>query len=274
MSSTQFRLATAQNHISADVRENGHCIRELMCAARRAGADLIHFPEGALSGYVKRQISDWAQVDWAALDEELEHTASLANELNLWVVLGANHRFVSPYRPHNSLYVISDKGHVQGRYDKRWCSNAEINDWYTPGIEPYVFDVKGFRFGCAICIEVQFPEVFMEYLKLGVDCMLFSSYSEDPMFGIQAQGYAASHNFWFSLSNPASISGKLPSMLIGPSGEVVKQCKQSEQGFTVNVLDMNAPEWTVALHKAKPWRAAAREGSIYGGVHLVHNEHG
>lgn len=273
MSSAQFSLATAQSHISADVRENGSNIRELMYAARSAGADLIHFPEGALSGYVKRQISDWAQVDWAVLDEELEHTASLANELNLWVVLGANYKLALPHRPHNSLYVISATGHVHGRYDKRWCSNAEINDWYTPGTESYVFDVKGFRFGCAICIEIQFPEVFMEYLELGVDCMLLSAYSEDPMFGIQAQGYAASHNFWFSLSNPAVISNRLPSMLIGPSGVVVEQCKKGEPGLTVNVLDMNAPEWTIALHKAKPWRAAAREGGIYR-AHLVHNGHG
>jgi predicted amidohydrolase len=273
MSSTQFSLATAQSHISADVRENGRCIRALMHAARRAGADLIHFPEGALSGYVKRQISDWAQVDWAALDDELERTASLANELSLWVVLGANHNLALPHRPHNSLYVISATGHVHGRYDKRWCSNTEINDWYTPGTEPYVFDVKGFRFGCAICIEIQFLEVFMEYLKLGVDCMLFSSHSEDPMFGIQAQGYAASHSFWFSLSNPTAISGKLPSMLIGPSGMIVEQCEKGSAALTVNVLDVNAPEWTIALHKAKPWRAAAHEGGIYR-ARLAHNEHG
>lgn len=234
-----------------------------MRAARKVGADLIHFSEGALSGYVKRQIQSWEQVDWAVLDDELKRTAALAGELGLWTVVGANHRLAAPYRPHNSLYVISNEGRIQGRYDKRFCSNTEINSWYTPGTQPYIFEVKGFRFGCAICIEIQFAEVFMEYLELGVDCLLFSTYSEDPMFVVQAQGYAASHNFWFSVANPVAASRELPSTLVGPSGQIVTRCRKNSQTFALSTLDKGAPEWNVALNKARPWRALAREGNIY-----------
>jgi predicted amidohydrolase len=174
--------------------------------------------------------------------------------------VGGNHKLPTPYRPHNSLYVISADGLIHGRYDKRWCSHTEINDWYTPGTEALVFEVGGLRFGCALCIEIQFPMVFMDYLRRDVHCVLLSSYSDTPMFGIQAQGYAASHNFWFRLSVPAGMSKDLPSTLVGPSGEVVGQCRNLEQSLTVNTLDLAAPEWDVALNKARPWRARCARG--------------
>lgn len=65
-----FPIGAAQCNITPDVRENGRHIRDLMSSARAAGCRLIHFPEGALSGYVKSQIKDWAAVDWKALREE------------------------------------------------------------------------------------------------------------------------------------------------------------------------------------------------------------
>jgi hypothetical protein len=39
-----------------------------------------------------------------------------------------------------------------------------------------------------------FPELFRQYAEPGVDCVLFSAYADDAMFGIQAQGYSASHS--------------------------------------------------------------------------------
>jgi len=186
-------IAIAQSRIEADVRENGSLIRKLMNEASKAGARIVHFPEAALSGYIKAQIKSWDQVDWDALEHELTSIMDEAGRLGIWVVLGCNHRLNDAKRPHNSLYVISGKGEIVHRYDKRFCSNTEVTAWYTPGTEPLYFDVNGFRFGCALCIEINFMEVFAQYEKLQADCILFSAYSEDPIYGIQAQGYAATN---------------------------------------------------------------------------------
>ena len=131
-----IKIAAASTRVSQDVRENGRHLRELMTQASEAGARLIHFPEGALSGYVKAQILDWKQVDWCALRAELDATADHARQLHLWTVFGCNHRLTPPNRPHNSLYVVSDEGALIGRYDKRFCSNTEINDWYRRVLRP------------------------------------------------------------------------------------------------------------------------------------------
>ena len=100
----------------------------------------------------------------------------LAAELEIWVALGSAHPLTQPRLPHNSVYVISDAGQLVNRYDKRRLSHTEVTRFYTAGSEPVVFDVDGYRFGIAVCVEINFPELFIEYGALGVDCLLFSSY--------------------------------------------------------------------------------------------------
>jgi predicted amidohydrolase len=269
MTRRPIKIATAQSHISADVRENGEEIRRLMQQARAGGAALIHFPEGALSGYTKSQIKNWDRVDWDALLQEKRLLADYARQLELWVVVGANHPLTPPHRPHNSLYIISSSGQLVGRYDKQFCSHTEITRFYTPGRGYCVFDVQGWRFGCSLCIEIQFAEVFLRYAELGVDMMLFSSYSEDPMYGIQAQGYAASHNYWFSLSVPEQASHALSSRLIGPTGAIQAAAAASESSLVLGELNMDCPQWEIALRHARPWRAAARDGRIYRKAYII-----
>jgi predicted amidohydrolase len=258
-----IRIATTQSRISADARENGREVRRLMHEARSAGADLVHFPEAAASGCSKAHVKDWGRFDWGVLVEELHATADLARGLGLWVVVGSAHRLTPPHRPHNSLYIISDRGEVATRYDKRFLSHTEVTGWHTPGREPCVFEAGGWRFGCVLCIEVHFPELFREYANLGVDCVLFSAYADNAMFGVQAQGYAASHSYWVSVSAPTQLSHGLPSRLIGPTGEVQAIATPLQSGVVVDVLDERCPRWEVALHRAKPWRARARDGAVY-----------
>ena len=114
------------------------------------GASLAHFPEGALSGYTKARSRTGATSIGAPSTDELHQTAALACELRLWVVFGCNHRLTPPHRPHNSLYVVSDRGELVTRYDKRLLSHTEVSRFYTPGQDACLFEVGGWRFGCAV----------------------------------------------------------------------------------------------------------------------------
>jgi predicted amidohydrolase len=267
MEKRPIKIATAQSQISPDPRENGAEVRRLTREARLQGASLIHFAEGALSGNAKAQIKDWAAVDWEAVADELGQTAALAAELGIWVVVGCAHRLTGPHRPHNSLYVLSPEGagesRPEARYDKRFISHTELSKWYAPGEGACAFEIGGWRFGCALCIEIQFAEIFLEYAALDVDCVLFSAYADSPMFGIQAQGHAATHNYWFSLSIPTQLSQTLTSRLIGPDGEIQARCEPERSGLVVSELIMDDPRYEIALKRARPWRKQAREGGIY-----------
>ncbi|HEX5997254.1 MAG TPA: carbon-nitrogen hydrolase family protein [Jiangellales bacterium] len=257
-----LRIATTQPAASADARHNGGKARELMRQAAAAHARLVHFPEGFLSGYAKEQIANWDDVDWAAVRDELGLVAALAAELGIWVVLGSAHPLTPPHRPHNSLYVISDQGRVVARYDKRFCSHTEITRFYSPGFEPLFFDVDGFRFGCAICIEVNFPQLFAEYERLGVDCLLLSAWPIDSIFYTKAQAHAAINNYWLSLSVPAQTAELMPSAVIGPDGSRLASVDATSE-MAVASLDRGAPEFHIALDLARPWRASANQGDIY-----------
>ncbi|HEX5377442.1 MAG TPA: carbon-nitrogen hydrolase family protein [Phenylobacterium sp.] len=262
-----LRLAVAQSHVGLDPRANGAAVRALMRRAHEAGARLVQFPEGAVSGYVggagKIHFAGW-NLDWDELTAELEETAALAAKLKLWVVAGANHRLTSPNRPHNSLYVISDQGALVARYDKRRLSHNEVTDWYAPGFEAVLFEVDGFRFGLTLCIEINFPEMFADYAARGADAVLFSSYSEDPVFAVLARAHAAANNLWIGMSVPAQCSRAASSGVIGPHGGWLGCCAaDGEPGLAVVDLDRDAPDLDVALNKAKPWREIARAGAIY-----------
>lgn len=261
-----FRIAIAQTQVGFDPRVNGAEIRQQMRQAAEAGARLIQFTEGAISGYTsgadKQSPARW-DVDWPALRNELETTAALAAELRLWTVVGSNHPLTPPNRPHNSLYVISDMGELAGRYDKRLLSFNEVTNWYAPGSDRLIFEIDGFRFGCALCIEIQFPEIFVEYASENIDVVLLSTFSNE-MFAIQAQGHAAFGTFWLGFSVPAQTSEAAPAGLIGPDGRwIARAPADGSSALVIADLDRTADAVQVALKHARPWRARARDGELH-----------
>ncbi|MFT3852702.1 MAG: carbon-nitrogen hydrolase family protein [Ilumatobacteraceae bacterium] len=261
-------IATTQPVASGDVRSNGIVARDLMRRAAAAQARLIQFSEGFLSGYAKEVVADWDDVDWDAVRSETDEIARLAAQLRLWVVLGSAHPLTPPHRPHNSLHVISDEGRIVDRYDKRFCSNTEITRFYSPGFEPVVFDVDGYRFGCLICIEVNFPELFAEYERLGVDCLLLSAWPIDDIFLTKARALAAINCCWLSLSVPWQSRSLMPSTIVGPDGRDLATAGASTDPC-VATLDRSTPELHVALDLARPWRATARHGDLYRSRRVV-----
>jgi predicted amidohydrolase len=213
--------------------------------------------------------ADWGRVQWDVLQQELNETAALARELRLWTVLGSVHQLTPPHRPHNSLYVISDRGEVVMRYDERMLSKTKLDFMYTPGSLPVTFQVDGLRFGCSVGMECQFVEVFSEYERLDVDCVLFSTAgpgrpNNRGVFATQVQALAAMNSYWVSYAALGQDEGA-PSGLISPDGEWLSQCPQQSKS-AVAVFDLDNSEQNLA----RPWRRKVRAG-IYA-PHLVCND--
>jgi predicted amidohydrolase len=123
---------------------------------------------------------------------------------------------------------------------------------YTPGRAPATFDVDGVRFGCLLGMEVHFPELWDEYEKLGVDCVLFSSTGSpdgSEAFATEARAHASTNNYWVSVAMP-DRSG-----IIGPDGAWLAS---GEAGLAIAELDESAAE--IPVFKARPWRRTARAG--------------
>lgn len=262
-----MKIAAAQTFVESDIRSNGAAIRDALSDAAVRDVGLVIFCEGALSGYAKSQIprpDEWEGFDWGAQEEELMSIAARCAVLGIAAIVGGAHRLAPGTRPHNCLYVFSASGELMTRYDKRFLSNTEITDWYTPGAEAITFETDGYRFGLAICIESQFPEVFSQYEALGVDAVLFASYGIPDYFQIALRAHAGLNCFWIVAATPAQRAPDGPAGVIGPDGKVIVHCPaRAETGLAVAVLDRNNPNFDVALNKARPWRAKARLGDIY-----------
>lgn len=252
-------MASVAMPVSRDLEANRREIGRRLRLAKGAGAQLVHFPEGAASGYAKSEIAGWEDYPWARLQDLLESLAEEAARLQLWLVLGAAHRLTAPNPPHNALYVIGPDGRLVGRYDKRLCSNSELTGWYSPGLEPLLFRASGHSIGCALCIEVQFPEVFRDYAEAGADAVLLSSYSGNPFFLTLAQAHAETNGLWIGF---AEAGREATSAIIGPDGQLQAH---SSDGMAIATLDPAEARWEVPLRKARPWRRQARKGAIYRG---------
>jgi predicted amidohydrolase len=260
----RIRIAVVQTDITTDPRENGRAIRAAMRIAAGQGARLVHCAEGSLSGYAgaaKDHFRGW-DIDWDLVAVELHDTMDLARKLHLWAVVGGNHR-LEHTRPHNSLWIINDHGQLVDRYDKRYLSHSENTGFYTPGFAPCTFEVDGFRFGALLCVEIQFGELWVEQRDLGVDCVLFSSYSEDPIFDVIARGYAAANSYWVSVAVPAPCSAAMASTVIGPHGLHLVHAHDGAPDLLCVDLDRSDPVLDIALNKAAPWRRRAATGALY-----------
>ena len=268
------RLAVAQTTPCDDpsniveLRDSGLEMRRLMREARQAGARIVHFPEGATCSPNKRIMStngpeevgpsDWSRFEWVVLRQELDATRKLARELGLWTIFGSVHRLTQPRRPHNSLYVVSDRGELVTRYDERLLSNTKVSFMYTPGSTPVTFEVDGIRFGCALGMESHYPEIFLEYERLDVDCVLFSTTggsSNDGAFAVETQGHAASNSYWVSFAVHALHSLAAPSGIVAPGGRWAAQCP-ADGTPSIAVVDINDNPGDLA----RPWRRTARAG--------------
>ncbi|WBQ05420.1 carbon-nitrogen hydrolase family protein [Kribbella sp. CA-293567] len=259
---TGIRIAVAEPMITKDAAENGTRVRELMKTAAAGEARLIQFPEGHLSGAPEVQDRDWPEADRRELADELAKIEKLAARLKLWVVLGSAHPLTPPNRPHNSLYVISAEGRIADRYDKQYLSGSEVGRSFSPGFEPTVFDVDGYRFGCVLGGEIDFPQLFGHYERLGVECLLLSAYPADRIFEVKARAYAAINSYWVAMSLPAQTADLMPSGLIAPDGTYVSTVTAPAE-LTIATIDRDDPAYAVALTQARPWRTTARKGDLY-----------
>jgi predicted amidohydrolase len=273
---TPFLVSVAQVDAPTDPRDGesihraGRDVRRLMTRAHDEGARLVQFGEGALCSPNKRLLSsdraivaaaDWTRFAWAAQRRELEAIAAHAAALRLWTVVGAVHRLSEPHRPHNSLYVIDDHGRVVTRYDERMLSNTKISFMYSPGTSPITFDVEDVRFGCALGMESQYPELFAGYEDAGVHCVLLSTMDNGATFALQAQAHASTNSYWVGYATAAADAEAAPSGLSAPEGTWARRCPPEPTAALVTADIGREHE-----ERARPWRRTARTGRYAGAV--------
>ena len=149
-----LRIALAQIDVTVgDLDGNAAKIRAHMARSREQGAELVIFPELALTGYppedllIKTTFLDRAG---AALEELAEETRGIV------VLVGFPERADDVY---NAAAVLAD-GRVAGVYRKTYLPNYGVFDeqrYFQSGDEPALVDLGGTLVGLTICEDIWEP---------------------------------------------------------------------------------------------------------------------
>jgi predicted amidohydrolase len=246
MSNGILKIATCQFAVSGSIRRNAQQIDQYMRQAKKAGADIAHFPECAITGYVGFDFANFEGFDWGLLDEKTREITELARKLKIWVSVGSVHRLGKSSKISNCQYLIGPEGKIRDRYDKRFCTRGELKR-FTPGNRFVFFTINGVKCALLICFELRFPELYRALYKQGINCVLQSFYNarqkgpsvHTHIMRQTMQGHAAANHFWMSMANASGYYSPYPSCFIQPDGMIAGQLKQNKAGMMVNTVDMN-----------------------------------
>ena len=151
---SRFRVAMAQiNTTVGDFEGNTRKIIERLEEAQALGADVVSFPELAVTGYPPEDLlikTDFVRENLACLGEIARHATRTA------AIVG----FVdSGDYLHNAAAVLHE-GRVAGVYRKMRLPNYGVFDekrYFQPGAESPVFVIHGVPVGVSICEDIWAP---------------------------------------------------------------------------------------------------------------------
>lgn len=128
-------------------------------------ADMAVFSEQYATG--------WRPVPAQVSGEDVKNRwLALAEKHNVCVV-GSYQKTVAGGLPQNTMLVCGPSGEIIAEYSKMYLFVPGKEDrCFSPGAEPVTFTYGGVKFGCAICFDLRFPELFRAYLKMGCECVL------------------------------------------------------------------------------------------------------
>ncbi|QBR00381.1 carbon-nitrogen hydrolase family protein [Paraburkholderia pallida] len=205
---------------------------------RRAGTDLMVFPEATLTGFPTREnVRDVAET---LSGPSLSAVRDAARQAGVAVAVGLAERDGQSF--YNTTVLIDERGEIALRYRKThlWATDVGV---FTPGDRFEVCEFKGMTVGLLICYDIEFPETARALGMLGAEMMVVTNGNMDP-FGpvhrraivaraMENQAFAALVNRTGDGDDNLTFPGE--SALISPFGDVLAELKSEDAVLPVTV---------------------------------------
>lgn len=249
-----MRIALAQLPAGPDRQANLARALDAMGEAKRAGADLIAFPEVVLDRFFPQEPDDREALKLAEPipGPTSDRVAERARELGLVTVF--------------NLYELSPEGH---RFDSSPVFDADgrllgvtrmlhITDYegfheqgyYHPGDRGMpVYDTRAGRIGVAICYDRHYPEVMRALGAAGAELVVIpqaGTLGEWPegLYEAEVRVAAFQNGYFAALANRVGLEGKLhfsgESFVVDPEGRVLARGKSLEEDLVLADVDLAA----------------------------------
>ena len=182
MSGRKMRTACVQLRSGDDVAENARAASALIREAAKAGAKFVATPENtglmAPDGGAKLE-KTFAEKD----DPALPVFKALANELDIWLLVGSLAIRTSAAKTANRSFLIGPDGRVIVRYDKIHLFDVSLpsgesyreSNTVEAGEEAVAVSLPWGRIGLSVCYDLRFPQLYRSLAKAGAEILTVPS---------------------------------------------------------------------------------------------------
>jgi len=244
--SEEVNVALAQINCKAGDKEyNIDLIERRIEQAKEREANLVIFPELALTGYVIRDIL--YELAEPIPGPSVRYLEEIAEKENIYVILGMLERSEKARAVlYNTAVLLGPDGLI-GKYRKMHLPHHSVFEekrYFRPGYQAPIFNTNIGKLGLIVCYDVFFPET-TRLLRLEgaqfIICISASPAIRRKFFEVLTAARAIENTVFLAYVNLAGSQNDLKfwggSRIIAPNGDIVLQAKYNEEDLVVGKIN-------------------------------------
>lgn len=252
-----MKLAMAQMRMDSMEESNLNKTLYFMEEAKRAGADLIFFPELQLSPffpqYEKRNADAYLQKPEDPAVQEIQRACRA-----LGLYASPNIYLSLDWKSYDASLFINSEGKIEGISKMVHIFQAENfyeRDYYTPSLDGFcVYDTPFGKIGIVICFDRHIPTGIRACAKRGAELILIPTANllSEPMelFEWEIRVQAFQNLSYIAMCNRVGGEDRLvfsgESLVASPDGGIVYKADEKEQLCLIDI-----PLWKVNSEREK-----------------------
>lgn len=244
----RLTVAAAQFHGHMGDREYNYAQMERLCREAKAqhGADLVLFPEAALTGYCTGSPGETLAIGEPLGGEYVKKLRALSAELDMDIAFGMIEN--AGDKSFNTLVLAEPDGNF-GYYHKLHLPYLGADRFVERGDTMKVMDTRFGKIGLMICYDVRFPETARVLALSGARLILHPSYmstgTPERNPDVLTKARALENRVFLLYCNTVGDEGGFTffgrSQIIDTSGYVIKEAGGEEQIISAP-LDLSVAE--------------------------------
>jgi len=242
----KLRLALAQmNSTVGDIEGNTRKIIQMIHKAKELEADIVAFPELAITGYPPEDLL----LKPSFIRKNIEYLKKIAAESKgIISIVGFVDKIEDIY---NAAAVVLD-GKIVAKYHKNYLPNYGVFDevrYFQRGNEIVLLNIEGYKVGMSICEDIWYPENPINIQAIeGAELVININASpyhigkvkeREDMLKVRARDNLISIAYVNLIGGQDELVFDGNSMVVGPDGSITAKGKAFEKDLVVCDIDLD-----------------------------------